>query len=130
MREADSTIVFRGCLFDATRMGGGGRIASRLYFEVAGPAGPSRTGQVDVTQAAGVPYGKGEVDVARPEGASAPADPALFARLAARYYRLVVERLTSPAGSAKGMESPKAGDGGRLRDVIVAHTWEAHPDGP
>jgi len=122
MREAESTIVFRGCLFDATRIGGGGRIASRLYFEVAGPAGPSRTGQVDVIQPAGVPYGEGEVDVARPEGASAPADPALFARLAARYYRLVVDRLTSPA-------PPQGAGEGRLRDVIVAHTWEAHPDG-
>lgn len=123
MREAESTIVFRGCLFDATRIGGGGRIASRLYFEVAGPAGLSRTGQVDVVQPAGVPYGEGEVDVARPEGTSAPADPALFARLASRYYRLVVDRLT-------GSEAPGGTGKDRLRDVIVAHTWEAHPDGP
>lgn len=122
MREAKSTIVFRGCLFDATRIGGSGRIASRLYFEVGGPAGPSRTGQVDVAQPAGVPYGEGEVDVARPEGAPAPADPALFTRLAARYYRLVVERLTGP-------EAPQRTGQGRFRDVIVAHTWEAHPDG-
>jgi len=118
MKEADPMIVFRGCLFDATRIGGRGRISSRLYYEVSSGADAARTGQVDVTQPADAPYGQGGVEIGEPEGGSPSVDGDRLSRAAAEYYRLIVseveDRILHPGVRAA-----------RARDVIVSRTWEA-----
>lgn len=122
MAEAETMIIFRGCLFDASRIGGQGHIASRLYFEVVGTSDGAHTCQVDVTQPAGLPYGQGQVEVGTPEGDTPPLDRDRFTRAAADYYRMVADevglQLLEPEARAT-----------RARDVIVSRTWEVRPGG-
>lgn len=113
-------IVFRGCLFDATRIGGKGRIASRLYFEVVDGCDGAHTCQVDVTQPADLPYGQGHLEVETPEGHSPFPDRDRLARVAADYYRMVVAEL---GGELLDPDARAA----RARDVIVSRTWEVRP---
>ncbi len=121
MKKAETMIVFHGCLFDATRIGAEGRIASRLYFEVRGPDASGRTLRVDVVQADDVPYGEGEVEVAWPEDAATALDRGALAGLAARYYRMVAADFRADGGLAGRFEE-------RARDVIISRTWKAPLD--
>lgn len=120
MEQAESMIVFHGCLFDATRIAEEGQIASRLYFEVVGPdAAPEGTCCLDVRQPASLPYGEGEVRVGPPDGEACPEDRTALAQRAAEYYRIVAAELS---GEAPG--TGRAGE--RARNVIVSRTWRTH----
>lgn len=120
MEQAESMIVFHGCLFDATRIAEEGQIASRLYFEVVGSDRvPVGTCCLDVRQSETMAYGEGKVRVDPPEGAACPEDRSALARRAAEYYRLVAADLREKA-------PPRGGTRERARDVIVSRTWRTH----
>jgi hypothetical protein len=118
MERAERMIVFHGCLFDASRIGAEGQIASRLYFEVVSSDAPGGTCRVDVVQPDDVPYGEGEVRIQALDGAGCDLDRAALTRVAAEYYRLVASDFREGSKLARQV-------GGRARDVIISRTWKS-----